>query len=285
MAVAEVKDDECLGGEREWTFRGETLVVRTYEDFVEAAIGGVITAASVGLARLVADSAPENEWRGLRCVELGSGCGLVSSTLARLGAQVFATDLEPFVPHLEYNLSFNPTPPAEATPAPRCLAFDWGDLASRTATRKEIGDSGADAIFAANCIYGREIVPDFLGAVAALAGPTTLAFMTGIPNPPDGDTCSMVDAFLDGAPVAFDLYLVAARGSDDVKSPLVETVRVLGEPAAVLGSRHGLTGGNLADGVWLMLPAGAGLTPPAWLRPILRLLPPNDQVPAPTLGT
>merc|ERR1712046_167540 len=107
----------------------------------------------------------------------GSGCALVSSTLSKLGAQVFATDLKPFVAHVEYNLSLNRAPETETLPTSRSQALDWGDLASRRALRDELGENGADVIFAANCIYCRDVVPDFLGAVKSLAGPRTMAFI------------------------------------------------------------------------------------------------------------
>ena len=44
---------------------------------------------------------------GRRAVELGAGCGLVSCVLARLGADVTATDMEPNLPLLRDNLRAN----------------------------------------------------------------------------------------------------------------------------------------------------------------------------------
>ena len=44
---------------------------------------------------------------GRRAVELGAGCGLVSCVLARLGADVTATDMEPNLTLLRDNLRAN----------------------------------------------------------------------------------------------------------------------------------------------------------------------------------
>ena len=44
---------------------------------------------------------------GRRAVELGAGCGLVSCVLARLGADITATDMEPNLPLLRDNLRAN----------------------------------------------------------------------------------------------------------------------------------------------------------------------------------
>merc|ERR1712066_782664 len=90
-------------------------------------------------------------------------------------------------------------------------------------------------------------------------------------------TCSMGDAFLDQAPTVVDMYLVVARGTDDSVSSCPESVRLLGEPAASLAIQHGLTAGNLADGLWALLPAGASMQLPPWLKPLFRLLPPKQK--------
>jgi predicted nicotinamide N-methyase len=51
---------------------------------------------------------------GRRVVELGSGCGLVSCVLARLGADVTATDMEGNLPLLRDNLAANRARPRHA---------------------------------------------------------------------------------------------------------------------------------------------------------------------------
>ena len=51
---------------------------------------------------------------GRRAVELGAGCGLVSCVLARLGADVTATDMEGNLPLLRDNLAANRARPRHA---------------------------------------------------------------------------------------------------------------------------------------------------------------------------
>lgn len=271
-ADGEDDEHEWPSGEREWSFLGGRLVVRAYEDFLAAAIGGVVTAASGELARFVAEAVPEGHWRGRRCIELGSGCGLVSSTVMQLGAHAVATDLEPFLDHLRCNLELN-TPREADAGSFSCQTYDWGDEEMRTQLRAELGVNGADAVFAANCIYDRAVIPLFLEAIAAVAGPDTLAFMCGVPLPPAvvsaesaGDPAcqSLLDAFLEAAPERFDCHLLASA-----PQPAEPPAAPESGAAAELAAEHGLTVGVLADGVWLLLPHGAA--PPAWTTPMLQL--------------
>mmetsp|Transcript_101456 Transcript_101456/g.322391 ORF Transcript_101456/g.322391 Transcript_101456/m.322391 type:complete len:290 (-) Transcript_101456:55-924(-) len=268
-------EDEWPSGEREWSFRDGRLVVKAYEDFVAAAIGGVVTAASGELARFAAEAVPEGHWVGRRCVELGAGCGLVSSTLMQLGARVIATDLEPFIDHLQSNIRLN-VPPEEHAGSCSCRTFDWGDADMRRQLRDELGESGAEAVFAANCIYDHEVIPLFIEAIAATAGSSTLVFMCGVPQPPanpsgeDLDRAtvpSLLDDFLEAAPLRFDCHflLPAREGAVSTAAP----TSPVGGLAARLAAQHGLPVAALADGIWLLMPRGAA--PPEWARPVLRL--------------
>ena len=130
------------GGEKKHVFRDGSLVLRSYEDFMENAIGGVVTRASRDLVAWALE-APIS-WREQQTLELGAGCGLVSSALMHLGAAVVATDLLELVPHLEYNLSLNATGLGW-----RVRALNWDSKSDRLALRAELGPP--DAIFAANC--------------------------------------------------------------------------------------------------------------------------------------
>ena len=130
------------GGEKKHVFRDGSLVLRSYEDFMENAIGGVVTRASRDLVAWALE-APIS-WHKQQTLELGAGCGLVSSALMHLGAAVVATDLLELVPHLEYNLSLNATGLGW-----RVRALNWDSKSDRLALRAELGPP--DAIFAANC--------------------------------------------------------------------------------------------------------------------------------------
>eukprot|EP00406_Dinophysis_acuminata_P061381 CAMPEP_0179274392 /NCGR_PEP_ID=MMETSP0797-20121207/33504_1 /TAXON_ID=47934 /ORGANISM="Dinophysis acuminata, Strain DAEP01" /LENGTH=190 /DNA_ID=CAMNT_0020982847 /DNA_START=43 /DNA_END=611 /DNA_ORIENTATION=+ len=164
------EDEGCYEvGNRTWRFRGGSLVVHAYEDFLAALIGGVVTTASVDLARFVAEGFPEGFWRGRSCVELGAGCGLVSGTLAQLGARVVATELEQFLPHLQWNLDLNTPAGLSGRDAPQCQALNWDDEASRAQLRSGLGAASADVILAANCAYA-DTTPSFVATLAAVAG-------------------------------------------------------------------------------------------------------------------
>eukprot|EP00927_Polykrikos_kofoidii_P026814 TRINITY_DN23810_c0_g1_i1.p1 TRINITY_DN23810_c0_g1~~TRINITY_DN23810_c0_g1_i1.p1 ORF type:complete len:334 (+),score=52.51 TRINITY_DN23810_c0_g1_i1:88-1089(+) len=210
-------DEGVPGGDREWRFRNGALTVKAFEDFVAGAIGGVVTAASIDLSRFVAEEAPEGTWRGRLCVELGSGCGLVSGTLAQLGARVVATEQVPFIEHLQWNLQLN-VPPGTSEDVARCEPLDWDNPASRQQLRQAIGDAGADFIVGANCIYATEAVAPFLAGISALTGPSTVAFVCGVPQPTMDQSDAtgretILDAFLAAAPSCFDCYLVSSGGN------------------------------------------------------------------------
>lgn len=300
-------DEGVPGGDREWHFRDGTLTVRAYEDFVAGAIGGVVTAASIQLSRFVAEEAPEGTWCGRLCVELGSGCGLVSGTLVQLGARVVATEQEAFLEHLQWNLQLN-APPSAGEEVARCETLDWDSSESRGRLRAAIGEAGADFVVGANCIYATQAVAPFLSGIEAVFGPKTVAFVCGVPKPsaePKEHTWepglargqTILDAFLAAAPATFDCYLVGTAGHSVAIATDAATVTLEpghasqdeGEPthgdpnratgaataidgrgvAEIVSERHGIPVGVLADAVWLLV--SRGTTPPAWVRPLLRL--------------
>eukprot|EP00931_Biecheleriopsis_adriatica_P020363 TRINITY_DN13632_c0_g3_i1.p1 TRINITY_DN13632_c0_g3~~TRINITY_DN13632_c0_g3_i1.p1 ORF type:complete len:301 (-),score=79.81 TRINITY_DN13632_c0_g3_i1:7-882(-) len=261
----EQEEADVFAGEKTHSFRSGALVVHTFEDFMENAIGGVITRASKDLARWAAEVAPEGQWRACQTVELGSGCGLVSSVLMKLGADVTVTDMQELLPHLEYNLGLN----AEQGCGQRSIqALDWGSQNDRDALRRRLGPQGASAIFAANCVYSIDTVEIFLATVKALSGPETLALMCGVPVPPEAEhDVTMIDALLAACPDFFDSYLLEVPGG---AANAGVGKRLQSSPlAASLGKPHGLTAAALADGIWLFKLPGSPC--PSWLRPLLKL--------------
>lgn len=273
----ESDENGAFGGYGSWRFRGGDLVVQTFADFTEAAIGGVITTASADLARFVAEAVPDGTWQDTRCLELGSGCGLVSSTLLQLGARVFASEQEDFLDHLAYNLQMNE--PAGAVPADKAcvVACDWGSEESRAQLRAQLGRDGAHAIFAANCVYDPETVVPFLETIAAAMGPDSAAFMCGVPVPKERhEGGSILDAFLSAAPGHFDMHLLdfptgkPQLRDDEERRWFEPTGPVNPGPAAAIAAQHGVSEAALADGVWLILQSG--VRPPSWLPPALLTL-------------
>eukprot|EP00913_Durusdinium_trenchii_P026474 g24840.t1 len=292
-------DFDEFAGEKQHHFG--KLVVRTYEDFMENAIGGVVTRASKDLARWAAE-VPQN-WHGCQVLELGSGCGLVSSALLQMGASVIATDLAEILPHLRYNLSLND---CEGCADWHVQALNWGSLSEtcpqmlqghhgkaevtriksqksldaedRSALRAKMRHDGADAIFAANCVYSRDTVEMFLSTLQGLSGPQTLALMCGVPVPPaiHGDV-SIIDELLGALPCFFDSYLLEVpgeadgvlgelRSASDSKDSNDQNFSPL---ATELGGARGLTAAALADGIWLFKLPGSPC--PSWARPLLVL--------------
>jgi len=124
-----------FAGEKEHQFQGSgcNLIIRTYEDFMQNAIGGVVTRASKDLARW-ATEVPK-DWHGCQTVELGSGCGLVSSALLRMGAHIIATDLPEILPHLEYNISLNACSGCDEW---HVQALNWDSSSDRAALRSKL---------------------------------------------------------------------------------------------------------------------------------------------------
>lgn len=139
-----------------WEFPHPVGTINIYENFLEAAIGGVVSAASVTLSRyLIAH--PELVV-GRRCVELGSGCGMVSMVAKRLGAQsIQPTDMKDFIPHVQANLDLNQV---EGSVRP----LVWGDEAQLAQL------DPFDIALAAYCIYDFTAIEHFVSIMAACEG-------------------------------------------------------------------------------------------------------------------
>ncbi|CAE7325160.1 unnamed protein product [Symbiodinium pilosum] len=235
---------------------------------MQNAIGGVVTRAAKDLATWAAEANPHATWHGRRAVELGAGCCLVSSALMKLGASVIATDLPELLPHMEYNLQLNQEgPPARGSW--RAEPLNWDSAEERDRLAAMLGADGADAIFAANCVYGRDTVNMFLTTMLALSGKQTLALMCGVPIPPAAlaaEEISILDEFLAACPRFFDSYLLKVPGGVENAG----VARPQDSPlAAELGKPHGLPAAALADGIWLFKLPGEQC--PHWARPALTI--------------
>ena len=91
---------------------------------------------------------------GRRCLELGAGCGLVSTVLGRLGGRVVATDLEVNLPLLSVNVG----------DAAEVRALDW----RRPET---FGSEKWDWIFACDVWYEPSLMGDLVRCLEHLASP------------------------------------------------------------------------------------------------------------------
>ena len=89
-------------------------------------------------------------WRGLRVLELGSGCGLVALALACRGANVVATERAIALPLLEKNLEANAALVERRGGTLSCAALDWTTPDADVLNRGYDAVVGADLCFAAN---------------------------------------------------------------------------------------------------------------------------------------
>ena len=110
--------------------------------------------------------AATTDWRGLRVLELGSGCGLVALALACRGANVVATERAIALPLLEKNLEANAALVERRGGTLSCAALDWTAPDPQVLSRAYDAVVGADLCFAANAEGAAalaQVVGDVLG--------------------------------------------------------------------------------------------------------------------------
>ena len=88
--------------------------------------------------------AATTDWRGLRVLELGSGCGLVALALACRGANVVATERAIALPLLEKNVVANAALVKRRCGSVACAALDW------TTPDADVINRGYDAVVGAD---------------------------------------------------------------------------------------------------------------------------------------
>ena len=110
--------------------------------------------------------AATTDWRGLRVLELGSGCGLVALALACRGANVVATERAIALPLLEKNIEENAALVERRGGSVVCAALDWTTPDAGVLNRGYDAVVGADLCFAANAEGAAalaQVVGDVLG--------------------------------------------------------------------------------------------------------------------------
>ncbi len=110
--------------------------------------------------------ASTTDWRGLRVLELGSGCGLVALALACRGANVVATERAIALPLLEKNVEANAALVERRGGSVACAALDWTTPDADVLGRGYDAVVGADLCFAANAEGAAalaQVVGDVLG--------------------------------------------------------------------------------------------------------------------------
>ena len=94
--------------------------------------------------------AATTDWRGLRVLELGSGCGLVALALACRGANVIATERAIALPLLATNVAANAALIERRGGSVAVVALDWTTPDADVLNRGYDAVVGADLCFAAN---------------------------------------------------------------------------------------------------------------------------------------
>ena len=134
------------------------------------------------LARYIETSSsfPAGFWSGKRCIELGSGCGLVGTVAWLLGSDVTLTDLSDAVPHTERCVRSNVgrLSESEATLASRVtdiriLPYRWGD--DDDATRLKCP---YDYIFGSDIVYQPECARFLITALDRLSDSKTTILLS-----------------------------------------------------------------------------------------------------------
>lgn len=269
-------NDDMFLGEHSWTFRNG-LMVRAYQSFVDAAIGGVVTAHSVSLSRFAAEQVPKEWWHGRLCVELGAGCGLVSNTLRQLKTRTIATDLLEVRDHLTYNLDLNCPSDGMAPDDVTCCCdeLDWTSVTSRKKFREKYCRDGADAILGANCIYGHSMVSPFLETIQGLLSLDGIALICGLPKPNferSGGEPNFLDAFIAGLMCSgFDCYLLANIETNACGAGTKEGVPPVSGLGRQVAWKHGTPPDALVDNIWLL--THHEVKPPPWAQIHFKLNP------------
>ena len=135
-----------------------------------AQTGRVVWPSSVLLLHTLRLEVPDAEWPSLRCLELGSGTGVVGLALARWGApSVLLTDLPHMLQTLQANLAANSID-GGAGAQQVAAVLDWNSPEQGLAAAAPTGSS-FNLIVAADVIYSKGAVKPFLAALrTALVG-------------------------------------------------------------------------------------------------------------------
>lgn len=135
-----------------------------------AHVGLVVWQSAFVLSELLLQRPPFGGWADVRCVDLGTGTGLVAIALAKAGADVVAADLPSITGLTRQNVSSNCTPPFQ-----QCQVADhvWGaDVAPL-----QCGGRAPDLITGADIVYEAQHFPALLRTLRELAAAHTQIYL------------------------------------------------------------------------------------------------------------
>jgi hypothetical protein len=145
-------------------------------------------------------------WKGKRCIELGSGTGIVGIVVSTFGANIILTDKEPQIDLIKASIEKNKT-----------LLMDSNISVQRLLWGEPLEDSESllplpfDAIIASECIYYEELVVPLCKSLDALSGPETDIYISYESHNPDG-----VAFFLKIAQKIFEITEIPASSLDPI---------------------------------------------------------------------
>ena len=144
-------------------------------------IANLVWTGGITLARVLQAHFGANGMRHWRCVELGSGTGVVGIAAAILGAHVLLTDLKVALPYLRLNLATNLRPNELKNCAP--LEYAWGEPPDALRAHALLGGHAPDAIFCGDLLYFTHLVQPLCSSLIALAGQRTIVLCLAVLRP------------------------------------------------------------------------------------------------------
>ena len=135
-----------------------------------AQTGRVVWPSAVLLLRTLREEVPATQLPLLRCLELGSGTGVVGLALSRWGASsVVLTDLPHMLPTLNTNIGANQLLEREdAAPSVRAAVLDWNNPQTGITEAALSSGEAFNLVVAADVIYSKTAVKPFLSTLRAI---------------------------------------------------------------------------------------------------------------------
>jgi len=168
-------------------------------------------------------------FKGKRIVEVGAGTGLVSICLARLGADVYATDQDPMLPILTANIEANVNRHKDSFIPIKVRNLLWADEVSQNSLLAEMGS--VDYVIGSDLIYAKEGIPPLVSTYNDLmprsvsSGPSPFAeeHKGSIPSSPVAYLASIFrfeweNSFFEGMARHFKTDLVLEEGDIKIHS-------------------------------------------------------------------